>query len=68
MARGVIKTHHPANKLFKEVEDKVVGVSCGCADVFGASPSGFDFIWTTRFPEQLASLAYPRFKKKATTS
>lgn len=27
---------HPVHALFKAVEDKVAGVSCGCADVFGA--------------------------------
>ena len=41
-------TNHPAYELFKEVEDKVAGVSCGCADVFGATQevekSAFDFI------------------------
>lgn len=39
---------HPAYALFKEVEDMVAGVSCGCADVFGATDevekSGFDLI------------------------
>jgi hypothetical protein len=27
---------HPAHTLFLAVKDKVAGVSCGCADVFGA--------------------------------
>ncbi len=27
---------HPAHALFVAVKDKVAGVSCGCADVFGA--------------------------------
>ena len=39
---------HPAHALFKEVEDTIAGVSCGCADVFGgaedAEQSGFDLI------------------------
>ena len=30
------KKDHPAHDLYKAVEDKVAGVSCGCADVFGA--------------------------------
>lgn len=30
------KPDHPAHTLYKAVEDKVAGVSCGCADVFGA--------------------------------
>ena len=33
----VSKSDHPANALFNEVKDSIAGVSCGCADVFGAS-------------------------------
>ena len=44
----VSKGEHPAHALFEEVRDKVAGVSCGCADVFGgtedAEKSGFDLI------------------------
>ncbi len=44
----VTKSDHPAHSLFEEVKDKVAGVSCGCADVFGATEdaekSGFDLI------------------------
>lgn len=46
----LLKTDHPAHKLFKEIEDKVVGVSCGCADVFGANASGFDLITDNKIP------------------
>ncbi len=28
---------HPAHALYEGVKDKIAGVSCGCADVFGAS-------------------------------
>lgn len=35
-AGEVVKKDHPAHALYKAVEDKVAGVSCGCADVFGA--------------------------------
>ena len=42
------KENHPAHALFEEVKDKVAGVSCGCADVFGgaedAEQSGFELI------------------------
>jgi len=51
---------HPGHDLFELVKDKVAGVSCGCADVFGAAEdvakSGFDIIkdnpvpGTTGFP------------------
>lgn len=35
---------HPAHELFKAVEDKIQGISCGCADAFGADTSGYDLI------------------------
>ncbi len=39
---------HPAHALFEEVKDKVAGVSCACAELFGATEeaegSGFDLI------------------------
>ncbi|MBI3726094.1 DsrE family protein [bacterium] len=31
------KAAHPAHGLWSEVEDRVAGVSCGCAEVFGAA-------------------------------
>jgi hypothetical protein len=46
----LLKSDHLGHPLFKEVEDKVVGVSCGCADVFGANPSGFDLIRNNPVP------------------
>ncbi len=48
------KSDHPAHGLFEEVKDKVAGVSCGCADVFGgaeeAEKSGFDLIKENAVP------------------
>lgn len=45
---------HPAHALFNEVKDKVAGVSCGCADVFGgreeAEQSGFELITDNKVP------------------
>ena len=42
------KKDHAAHELFEAVKDHVAGVSCGCADVFGATEeaqkSGFDLI------------------------
>ena len=46
----LVKSDHPVHKLFKTVEDRVVGVSCGCADVFGAKASGFDLITDNKVP------------------
>ncbi len=56
------KADHPAHDLFEAVKDKVAGVSCGCADVFGASDevekSGFELIKDNPIPgtSGLASL------------
>ena len=44
------KEDHPAHELFKAVEDKIQGVSCACADGFGANPSGFDLIKDNKVP------------------
>lgn len=44
------RTDHPMNALFRAVEDKVQGVSCGCADAFGANPSGFDLVTDNAVP------------------
>jgi DsrE/DsrF-like family len=45
---------HPLNTLFQQVRDLVAGVSCGCADVFGAREglvkSGFDLITDNAVP------------------
>lgn len=52
---GVLQNpEHPGHNLFEAVKDKVAGVSCGCADVFGASEevakSGFDLIKNNPVP------------------
>lgn len=45
---------HPVHALYKAVEDQVAGVSCGCADVFGARDEaethGFDLITDNKVP------------------
>ena len=42
------KSDHPVHGLFEAVKDTIAGVSCGCADVFGATEeiekSAFEFI------------------------
>jgi hypothetical protein len=47
-AGELVKDDHPAHDLYKAVDDIVAGVSCACADVFGATEvarqSGFDLI------------------------
>ncbi len=48
------KPEHPAHAVFEAVKDTVAGVSCGCADVFGArqeaEASGFDLITENPLP------------------
>ncbi|MBC8162218.1 MAG: DsrE family protein [Roseiflexaceae bacterium] len=62
-AGELMNTQHPAYELFAAVKDKVAGVSCGCADVFGAqagvAASGFDLITENSVPNTtgLPSLA-----------
>lgn len=45
---------HPAYELYQSVADTVAGVSCGCADVFGAREeaerNGFDLITDSPVP------------------
>jgi len=45
---------HPANALFELVRSNVVGVSCGCADVFGSSEEvqtcGFELLTDNEIP------------------
>jgi hypothetical protein len=36
-ATELVKEDHPAGPLFRAVQDKVVGVCGGCADVFGSA-------------------------------
>lgn len=62
-AGELVNPEHPAHKLFQSVKDKVAGVSCGCADVFGAregaAACGLDLIVENAVPNTsgLPSLA-----------
>lgn len=52
---GVLdKTDHPAHALYEAVKDKVAGVSCGCADFWGARAevenNGYDLITENSVP------------------
>lgn len=61
------KGDHPAHGLFEAVKDKVAGVSCGCADVFGATAEaekgGFELIKDNRVPN---TSGLPSFRTLAT--
>lgn len=58
------KADHPAHQLFEAVKDTVAGVSCGCADVFGAREavvaSGFELITDNQVP---GTTGLPSFQK-----
>lgn len=62
-AGELVNQAHPAYELFAAVKDKVFGVSCGCADVFGArdgaAACGLDLITDNDVPNTtgLPSLA-----------
>jgi len=49
------KKDHPAHELFEAVRDRVAGVSCACADVFGATAdaerNGLDLIKSNAVPK-----------------
>jgi len=42
---------HPAHELFEAVADKIQGISCACADVFGADTTGYDLIKDNSVPK-----------------
>ncbi len=45
------KGDHPAHELFEAVSDKIQGISCACADVFGADTTGYDVIKDNSVPK-----------------
>lgn len=48
------KSDHPVHELFDAVKDSIAGVSCGCAEVFGATEeiekSAFEFVKDNKVP------------------
>jgi hypothetical protein len=48
------QSNHPVHALFDAVKDNIAGVSCGCAEVFGATEAaekaGFDFLKDNAVP------------------
>ncbi len=51
---------HPAHSLYSEVKDKIQGISCGCADVFGANDLNYDLIKENKVP---GTSGFPSFVK-----
>ncbi len=45
------KDDHPAHELFEAVADKILGISCACADEFGANTNGYDLIKDNSVPK-----------------
>jgi len=62
---------HPAHDLFEAVKDQVAGVSCGCADVFGASEeaekSGVDLIKENSVPGTRGMASLRKFANEGST-
>ena len=42
---------HPAHELFEAVSDKIQGISCACADVFGADSPGYALLKDNPVPK-----------------
>ncbi len=65
------KADHPAHTLFEAVKDKVAGVSCGCASVFGATEeveqAGFDLIKDNPVPGTPGLASLRKFAAEGST-
>jgi len=58
------KTDHPLHALYKAVEDKIEGVSCGCVDAFGANASGFDLVTDNKVPGTSGLSSFVKLKNE----
>ena len=58
----LLKENHPAHALYKTLEDNVEGISCGCADVFGANASGLDLITNNPLPGTTGVSSYHKLR------
>jgi len=62
---------HPAHDLFQAVKDRVAGVSCGCADVFGATAeaekAGLDLIKDNPVPGTPGVASLRKFATEGST-
>ncbi len=61
------KEDHPFHGLYKEVEDKIKGVSSGCADVFGANVAGLNLISDNKVPGTSGLASFLNLKKEGYT-
>ncbi|MGH1338677.1 MAG: DsrE family protein [Aureispira sp.] len=58
------KEDHPANALYKTLEDIVEGISAACADVFGANTLGLDLIANNPLPGTSGVSSYATLHKE----
>ncbi len=62
---------HPAHDLFEAVKDRVAGVSCGCADVFGGSEeaekAGLDLIKDNPIPGTTGMASLRKYAAEGST-
>ena len=61
------KEDHPFHGLYKEVEDKIKGVSSGCADVFGAKVAGLNLISDNKVPGTSGMASFLNLQKDGYT-
>ncbi len=61
------KLDHSLHALFKAVEDKIIGISCGCADAFGVNTSGFDLVKDNEVPGTSGLPSFVKLKKEGFT-
>lgn len=67
----VTQPDHPAHALYLAVQDSVAGVSCGCADVFGArgeaERNGFSLLTTNAVPGTSGFPSLAKYVAEGTT-
>jgi hypothetical protein len=67
----ITQTDHPLNGLYELVKGNIAGVSCGCADVFGAAEDakacGFEVIKENPVPGTSGLASFGKLLKFGTT-
>jgi hypothetical protein len=58
------KADHMLHALYKAIEDKIEGVSCGCVDAFGANASGFDLVTDNKVPGTSGLSSFHKLKNE----
>lgn len=67
----ITQADHPAHALYEAIKDHIVGVSCGCAGVFGATEEaeshGFELIKECSVPGVSGLTSYAKLLASGTT-